>query len=465
MNMYGNSSSRSGPGESSVGWGMSGIPDANMMMQQIMQLQNSVRQLQSSAGQARGTDECYGSGRECGGVSWEHDCNIGPFYGKNRTWRNEVSYDEKDEESVPNIQQKVLLVSNIPPYLANPDSLYYAFEKFGTVERVKILLNKRNTAFIQMSQPKEAMKAVNEQDQLNRFGSDIYVNYSNKFKEIMFPDPRSRDHDELTKDYTEQQTKQQHMGEDHGMLRRGADMFNMMSKIRGRGMYAMGSLGGKNMMGPQNFEFDSFTPYQQGGVVLLVSNIPDQIAKVENIFNMIGMYGDVIAVKILRNKRDCCLVQMAKPHHAHQVRIYLDQAKVGGNKLCISNSRVENLLIKRIEEDNELQRDFSNSRNHRYRNNVMAAKLIRNLGPPSSTLHVANLPPELNHTEVKGLFTEAGFTVKESEECGATGNMALLSMASPDEALLALAVMHNYAPEPYKFKNSAGLCVSFSLRK
>jgi len=35
-------------------------------------------------------------------------------------------------------------------------------------------------------------------------------------------------------------------------------------------------------------------------------------------------------------------------------------------------------------------------------------------------------------------------------------------MASPEEALRALAVMHNYAPEEYKFKNAAGLCVSFS---
>ena len=134
----------------------------------------------------------------------------------------------------------------------------------------------------------------------------------------------------------------------------------------------MGGGGGGNFnMGPQNYGFNNYGDigrgHQTGGVVLLVSNIPDEIAKVENIFNMIGMYGDVIAVKILRNKRDCCLVQLAKPHHAQQVRSYLDQAKVGGNKLCISNSRVETLLNKRIPEDNELQADFSNSRNHRYR--------------------------------------------------------------------------------------------------
>merc|ERR1719427_2158651 len=242
------------------------------------------------------------------------------------------------------------------------------------------------------------------------------------------------------------------------------------------GMNSMGRQGGGNnmSMGAENYgmmgnNFNNFGEMGRGnpggGVVLLVSNIPDEIAKVDTIFNMIGMYGDVVAVKILRNKLDCCLVQLAKPHHAQQVRNFLDQAKVGGNKLCISNSRVESLLNKRIAEDDELQMDFSNSRNHRYRNHQMASKLTRNLGLPTNTLHVANLPEELTHTDVKEMFIERGFTVKESKECGASGTMALLTMASPDEALMALAVMHNHAPEQYKFKNTAGLCVSFSSKK
>merc|ERR1719384_2933851 len=85
------------------------------------------------------------------------------------------------------------------------------------------------------------------------------------------------------------------------------------------------------------------------GVVLLISNIPEQIANVDNIFNMVGMYGDVMFVKILRNKLDCAMVQMAKPHHAQQVKQCLDHAKIGGNKLCVSFSRVDNLLNKRRE--------------------------------------------------------------------------------------------------------------------
>ncbi len=44
------------------------------------------------------------------------------------------------------------------------------------------------------------------------------------------------------------------------------------------------------------------------------------MANVGAIFNMFGAYGDVVCIKILKNKRDCALVQMAKPHHALQVR-------------------------------------------------------------------------------------------------------------------------------------------------
>merc|ERR1719402_1695487 len=107
------------------------------------------------------------------------------------------------------------------------------------------------------------------------------------------------------------------------------------------------------------------------------------------------MFGDVVFIKILRNKRDCCLVQLAKPHHALQVKSNLDQAKIGGNKICISFSRADNLNNRRVADDDELQADYSYSKFHRYRNHQAAARLQRNLGPPTGTLHVANLPEDM----------------------------------------------------------------------
>ena len=61
-------------------------------------------------------------------------------------------------EDIPSTEQRVILVSNIPSALSHPDSLYHAFEKFGGVERVKILHNKRITALIQMATADDAQR-------------------------------------------------------------------------------------------------------------------------------------------------------------------------------------------------------------------------------------------------------------------------------------------------------------------
>ena len=47
------------------------------------------------------------------------------------------------------------------------------------------------------------------------------------------------------------------------------------------------------------------------GVVLLVSNMPDGPVTTDDLFTLFGVYGDVVRVKILYNKKDNALVQMA----------------------------------------------------------------------------------------------------------------------------------------------------------
>merc|ERR1719228_3137857 len=441
-----------------------------MMMQQIQQLQKTVMQLQTgpgsgSAGFGGSAENSNGGGMGGGYSSFGGNTPGTQGHSNYRSWSSQGKGEAKEEggesrtwsnkgegEVINAEEQKVLLVSNIPPNLANPDSLFYAFEKFGSVVRVKILHNKRNTALIQMSCHAEAQRAIEEQEKLNRVGTEIYVNFSSKFREIKLPEPGSMYDDGLSKDFTGEFPSTGSgtghvggMGNPHsgfgiggggydGGFGGGAGGFgNQGSGFGGQGFGRMGGGGGRGGYGADFGDMGRGGSSGPGGcVVLLISNIPEELANVTNIFNMLGMYGDVVAVMILRNKTDCCLVQLAKPHHAQQVRNFLDQAKVGGRKLCVSNSRVEALLNnKRMPEDDPLQCDFSNSRNHRYRNHQMAAKLTKNLGPPSSTLHVANLPEDLTHIEV----------------------MALLTMTNPEEALMALAKMHNYAPEEYKFKN------------
>ena len=59
------------------------------------------------------------------------------------------------------------------------------------------------------------------------------------------------------------------------------------------------------------------------GPCFLVSSLPEELANPDSLCNLFGYYGDVHKVKILRNKPDCALVQMAKPHQAAVVRKYL----------------------------------------------------------------------------------------------------------------------------------------------
>ena len=415
----------SGPGQWQPGH-VSGqqAPDANMMMQQIQQLQQTVRELQSGGGGGGGFPGGAGGQSAPGGYSSGAG---GPMpgtqgmsnyrTGSSGTWSSGTG--EKGgmnlKTEINEEEQTVLLVSNIPPTLANPDSLFYVFEKFGTVVKVKVLHNKRSTALIQMSQPSEAQLAIQQQEQLNRNGGDIYVNFSSKFADIRMPEPGSLHDDGLSKDFTGKfvslyvgnpRDRPQQFGMDNMGGGFNGGFGGGMDMMRGGGMggFGGGRGGGGGFHGDMGGDnYDNFGGRGQGGggVVLLISNIPDEIANVDNIFNMIGMYGDVMFVKILRNKRDCAMVQMAKPHHAQQVKQCLDHAKIGGNKLCVSFSRVDNLLNKRMEEGDELQRNFVNSRNHRYRNHNTAAKLQKNLGPPTSTLHVANFPEGFTSGDVR----------------------------------------------------------------
>ena len=174
-----------------------------MLMQQIKQLQKTVTQLQAGQQQQQGGmgGGGYSSGMGGGmggGGDWGRqgfgrefgNSNFGPGggggsgYGPNSGFgggyassnnggmggggggynappkgpRKPSAPAKVSEGEIPSTEQKVLLVSNIPPSLSHPDSMCFAFEKFGSVERVKILHNKRSTALIQMSTPAEAQR-------------------------------------------------------------------------------------------------------------------------------------------------------------------------------------------------------------------------------------------------------------------------------------------------------------------
>lgn len=207
---------------------------------------------------------------------------------------------------------------------------------------------------------------------------------------------------------------------------------------------------------------------ESNGNCILVSCLPTEMANPDSISNLFGHYGDVHKVKILHNKPDCALIQMAKPHHAALCRQFLDQIKVDGNTLCVSFSRIQGIRMPNEIgiDDEQTTKDFTNIRGvHRFRNFNIAAKLSKNLSAPTSMLHVANLPNKFTSKELQEYLVKKGFTNPEVQECGKDGSMALVQMTSIEEAIKALSKLHNVTPEGYQTRNNSGLCFSFSGRR
>jgi hypothetical protein len=66
------------------------------------------------------------------------------------------------------------------------------------------------------------------------------------------------------------------------------------------------------------------------GCVLLVSNMSETETECDHLFILFGVYGDVQRVKILFNKKDTALIQMAEPQQAMLAISHLDKCKLWG---------------------------------------------------------------------------------------------------------------------------------------
>lgn len=450
--------------------GQGGAEDNRALMMTIQQLQKKVEQLATQTvgggGQGGGgmMDSRFGGGfgPGFGGGNQQSGAGFGDDSGGRTGFdrgsrvapkRGPVGTDDKkgnklsdvDEKDPHKGEQRVVLVNNIPMDLALPKIIYEEMSHFGEVQRIKILHNNRTTALVQMKNAEEAQCVVDGQDHLNRNGFRIYANISTKFTEVPMPAPGSMQDDGLTADYT--------------------GRIQLNTEPRWQKTYQMDQMMqmGPGGMGPGAVPMMYMDDYEgKNNLVVLVSNLPDELAQVDRIFNIMGVYGDVLCVKILFQKRDCALVHMSRPHHAAQAKQHLDQFKVGGKNLTLSYSKIRTLLANKLIDEDGLQKQFVQSKLHRFKNQQQVAKITKNMGPPTNILHVSNFPETFTHEDIKEMFIENGFTAKESRECEGKTKMCYLIFSSPDEALMALAVMHNHSTDELKSKNGKGLCVSFT---
>ncbi|XP_015211087.1 polypyrimidine tract-binding protein 2 isoform X2 [Lepisosteus oculatus] len=176
--------------------------------------------------------------------------------------------------------------------------------------------------------------------------------------------------------------------------------------------------------------------------VLLVSNLNEEMVTPQSLFTLFGVYGDAQRVKILYNKKDSALIQMADANQAQLAMSHLNGQKMYGKIIRVTLSKHQTVQLPREGLDDQgLTKDFTNSPLHRFKK--PGSKNFQNIFPPSATLHLSNIPQDITEEDLRVLFSNSGGTVK-AFKFFQDHKMALLQMATVEEAIQALIDLHNY---------------------
>lgn len=155
-----------------------------------------------------------------------------------------------------------------------------------------------------------------------------------------------------------------------------------------------------------------------------------------------GVYGDAQRVKILYNKKDSALIQMADGNQAKLAMSHLNGQKMYGKIIRVTLSKHQTVQLPREGLDDQgLTKDFTNSPLHRFKK--PGSKNFQNIFPPSATLHLSNIPQDVTEEDLRLLFSNSGGTVK-AFKFFQDHKMALLQMSTVEEAIQSLIDLHNY---------------------
>ncbi|XP_044141937.1 polypyrimidine tract-binding protein 3-like isoform X1 [Bufo gargarizans] len=180
-----------------------------------------------------------------------------------------------------------------------------------------------------------------------------------------------------------------------------------------------------------------------GHSVLLVSNLNPDVILPHALFILFGVYGDVHRVKILFNKKENALVQMADATQAQLAMSHLNGQRLHGRVLRITLSKHQAVQLPREgHEDQGLTKDYTNSPLHRFKK--PGSKNFQNIFPPSATLHLSNIPPSVSDDDLKRLFASTGCSVKAFKFFQKDRKMALIQLGSVEEAITAVIDLHNH---------------------
>jgi polypyrimidine tract-binding protein 1 len=403
----------------------------------------------------------------------------------------------------PNAVLRVIIDSMIYPVTL--DVLHSIFSRYGKVLRI-ITFNKNNTfqALVQLSEANAAQQARQALDGQNVYNNccTLRIDYSKlSTLNVKYNNDKSRDYTNPTLPSGEMTLEQQlslisaaaaqQSGQNQlnasslmvpnnfSFLQSGNQLAFAQQALTGEGLTVsqslapfLGQLGSSlannsaltaqnNLSGASSAVAGMpFSPINILGItpVVLVSNLNEQKITPDALFTLFGVYGDVQRVKILFNKKDNALIQFAEPQQAQHAIQHLDKMRWQDRVIRVTASKHSNVQMpKDGQPDAGLTRDYTNSTLHRFKK--PGSKNYMNIYPPSNTLHLSNIPPNISEDFLRKAFEDKKFNIVEFKFFQRDHKMALVQLGDVEQAINALIELHNY-----KLADNAHLRVSFSKK-
>lgn len=194
-------------------------------------------------------------------------------------------------------------------------------------------------------------------------------------------------------------------------------------------MYALQASGNRGVGFPQMGDPAAIAAAFGGGLppgisgtndrcTVLVSNLnPDRVDE-DKLFNLFSIYGNIVRIKLLRNKPDHALVQMGDGFQAELAVHFLKGAMLFGKRLEVNFSKHATITT------GADTHEYSNSNLNRFNRN--AAKNYRYCCSPTKMIHLSTLPQDVTEEEI----------VSHLEEHGPIVNTKLFEMNGKKQALV-----------------------------
>ncbi|XP_019442051.1 PREDICTED: polypyrimidine tract-binding protein homolog 3-like [Lupinus angustifolius] len=167
---------------------------------------------------------------------------------------------------------------------------------------------------------------------------------------------------------------------------------------------------------------------------ILVSNLnPDRIDE-DKLFNLFSIYGNIVRIKLLRNKPDHALVQMGDGFQSELAVHFLKGALLFGKPIELNFSKHATIL------QGADTREYGNSNLNRFNRN--AAKNYRYCCSPTWMIHLSTLPQDITEEDIVSLVEDHGVILncKVFEMNGK--KQALVQFENEEQATEALVCKH-----------------------